>query len=208
MRMNEKIRVRAINVEDGSIKEYPSMMMCGREFGICSALVKYWVETGNIRNGYKYELIDDTTRNGVNASSNRKKRKCFVEDTDGNMVAEYDSILLMANAYGITSSTARYRVFTGKVYNGLVFKLKDKDAQIPIPKLFTKKKVDYKKNTELDIEKYAILKYETKHHICITPCPYFESPKPMIGSGRCLNCSCFRGRNQETQEIACNKSLR
>jgi ADP-dependent phosphofructokinase/glucokinase len=124
------------------------------------------------------------------------------------MVAEYDSILLMANAYGITGSTARYRVFTGKVYDGLIFKLKDKDAQIPIPKSFTKKKVDYKKNTELDREKYAILKYETKHHICITPCPYFESPKPMVGSGRCLNCSCFRGRNQETQEIACNKSLR
>ena len=75
MRLNEKIRVRAINVEDGSIKEYPSLMMCGREFGMCSALVKYLVETGNIRKGVRFELIDDATRNGVNASSNRKKEK-------------------------------------------------------------------------------------------------------------------------------------
>lgn len=59
---------------------------------------------------------------------------------------------------------------------------------------------------ELD-PKFHILDYEVKNlRVSITPCPFKGYPKPMIGSGACLKCSSFRGRNKTKHQVACNRS--
>lgn len=59
---------------------------------------------------------------------------------------------------------------------------------------------------ELDSERYKIVKYEVRNlRECITPCPYRDYPKPMVGSGACLTCTSFKGRNKKTHEVACNR---
>lgn len=55
--------------------------------------------------------------------------------------------------------------------------------------------------------KYRIVTYQTRNlRECITPCPYRDNPKPMIGSVNCVRCSSFRGRNKVTHQVACNRS--
>lgn len=205
MRENENIRVRTIDVDSGEIKEYSSLFHCGKEYCVCGATVKYWITHGTIRDGQRFESIDYADINGsAQFKEDNKKRACIVEDINGNVISNFNSIKQVAKAYGVTQSSIRNRIFTGKSYGGLIFKLADKSKKIQIPKSCTKK-VDYKRNTDLDREKYTILGYKTINHICITPCPYSQHPKPMVGSGRCISCSSFRGRSVETKEIACNR---
>lgn len=67
-----------------------------------------------------------------------------------------------------------------------------------------KKEVVYK---ELDRENYNIIPYEVRNAIqCITPCPFMEAPKFMVGSVQCQRCNSFRGRDTRTHEVACNRS--
>jgi len=58
---------------------------------------------------------------------------------------------------------------------------------------------------ELNSEKYSIVSYELVFgRLCITPCPYREAPKPKVGSGLCMDCPSFRGRNRTKQQVACS----
>ena len=41
--------------------------------------------------------------------------------------------------------------------------------------------------------------------VCITQCPFFGHPKPMIGSAKCQRCPFFEGMNRELQEVSCIK---
>lgn len=88
-------------------------------------------------------------------------------------------------------------------------KTKLPDKSIPKekpPRPEPKKKVYKTDDVELDREQYRILAYEVKNiRVSITPCPFKGSPKPMVGSGNCVRCSSFRGRNKVTHEVACSR---
>lgn len=59
---------------------------------------------------------------------------------------------------------------------------------------------------ELDSERYRIINYEVRNlRECITPCPFRDYPKPMVGSGACILCTSFKGRNKKTHQVACNR---
>lgn len=54
-------------------------------------------------------------------------------------------------------------------------------------------------------KKYAIVNYELeKGRICITRCPYQETPKPLVGSVACMSCPSFHGRNREARQVVCS----
>lgn len=210
MSETDRIRVRTVDIESGEIKEYPSLMMCARDFNVWGSHVKYWIMHNTIRDGKRFEVIDcDDMNRAGRQNVATPKRACIVEDAEGNVVAEYSSIKSVAKDYGITQATMRYRIMTGKVYNGFVFKLANKNEKIQLSNPLTKsqRKSLKKTDTIVDRDKYRIIKYEMKYHICITPCPYMQYPKYMVGSGRCLSCSHFRGRDIETNEIACSKKF-
>ena len=66
-------------------------------------------------------------------------------------------------------------------------------------------KFEFSGDSELDSSKYSIVHYELSvGRICITPCPYKEMPKPMVGSARCLGCPSYHGRNRTKQQVACS----
>ena len=133
-----------------------------------------------------------------------------------------------ARMVGIYTSNMTSRIKTGYTKDGLSFRfVKNGESLTDIPCLSperkrgqkfvvtekmpkqTKPKKERKSvfeddNTELNRDKYLILKYEVRNfRECITPCPFKESPKPMIGSAACIKCSSFKGRNRTTHEIAC-----
>ncbi len=203
MRGFKKTKVRTIDVENGEIKEYQSLSDCGKEFGVSSAAISYWVKRGVVKNGKRFEALEDIYINGSISEVYDNSRPCIVEDENGNIVGEYNSIFDMAQAYGVTSTTMRYRIRMEKPFNGLYFKLADK-TKIQVSKSILSKGV-YDDNVVLNREKCRILSYQTKNHVCITPCPFLQSPKPMIGSGKCMSCTSFRGRSVKTNEIACNR---
>lgn len=204
MRTRDKIKIRTIDIETGEIKEYSSLTDCGKEFGGGSAVVSYLAKRGIVRHGKRFEFVEIPRLNYSIVDVNTHKRPCIVEDINGNVVGEYDSIANMAESYGVTHTTIRYRIRMERPFDGLYFKLAD-NSKIQVPESILKKDVYEDDDVVLDREKYKILSYQTKNHVCITPCPFLQSPKPMIGSGRCMYCTSFRGRNIKTNEIACNR---
>lgn len=143
-------------------------------------------------------------------------------------VGYFECIGDAARMAGIYTTSMTLRIKTGYVKDGVSFRfVKDGDDLNAIPRLsperkrsekFTpkgkmprktkpkkeKKSVFEEDDTELNREKYLILKYEVRNlRECITPCPFKEAPKPMIGSAKCIKCGSFKGRNRTTHEVAC-----
>lgn len=49
-----------------------------------------------------------------------------------------------------------------------------------------------------------LIPYEVKSvRICITPCPFVEHPKPLVGSASCQACTSFRGLDKVNHQVAC-----
>ena len=143
-------------------------------------------------------------------------------------VGYFDCIGDAARMAGIYTSNMTSRIKTGYTKDGVSFRfVKDKESLKDIPCLSPerkrgekfvatekkpklarpkkeKKSIFENDDTELNREKYLILKYEVRNlRECITPCPFKEYSKPMIGSAKCIKCSSFKGRNRTTHEVAC-----
>ena len=69
------------------------------------------------------------------------------------------------------------------------------------------KTIEVFKSDDVELEpKFLIIKYEVINlRESITPCPFRDTPKPMVGSGKCLMCTSFRGRNKKIHAVACNR---
>lgn len=136
-------------------------------------------------------------------------RKVLVKNSNGDIIEEYNSATEAANHYGINSSTMSYRAKTGFQKDGKTFTYDSNQLPPSRRKRSMPKHEQFQDDdVELNRNKYAIVPYEVKDgRICITPCPFHNYPKPLVGSGKCINCSSFRGRNKKTHEVACNNSL-
>ena len=113
----------------------------------------------------------------------------------------------------VSKSTMTWRISTGYVTKSgwRFFRADNPDF------VYKKKKQTYVRKKELrfkfgltdeDREKYRIIKYEKNvANVCITPCPFYDSPKPMIGTARCQNCGSFHGIDRKTNEVACSRNI-
>lgn len=132
-------------------------------------------------------------------------KKVIVKDAVSKQVVKvFDSVTKAADYFNVTGSALHHRYKKGLVYDGYIIEYSD---EAPIAEHFTPKTTKrILEECDLDRERYNIIKYEVKHErICITPCPFLEAPKPMVGSGRCIKCSRNRGRNRKTHEVACSR---
>lgn len=132
------------------------------------------------------------------------KRVIVKDALSKKVVKVFDSVTKAAKFFGVTGSALHHRYKKGLVYDGYLIEYSD---EAPIAENFVEKTSKHTLDEcELDRERYNIIKYEVKYgHICITPCPFLEAPKPMVGSGKCIRCSRNRGRNRITHEIACSR---
>jgi hypothetical protein len=132
-------------------------------------------------------------------------------------VGYFDCIGDAARMAEISTTSMTGRIKSQYVKNGVSFRFAKEGEDLDgVPCLSPKrerpeisvKKKDFKPkeaSKKLDGEKYTILKYEVRNiRECITPCPFKEAPKPMVGSAKCMSCGSYRGRNRIAHEIACN----
>lgn len=140
--------------------------------------------------------------------SNRSQQKPVLElDLEGNILNRYESVSEVSKKKGFAHASIIYRIRTGCVRGGIMFAFENPEDNKPngnnwcyIPK----KPKDAKQ--ALDASKYKIVKYEVRNlRECITPCPFKEHPRPMVGSAGCMECSSFRGRDNKSHLVACNK---
>ena len=134
---------------------------------------------------------------------NTKERRIFATQKDA------------AEFVGLRSSTMIYRMTNKIPTDGWMFeKVPLTDAEVKkLEKQLARKrelnKIGFIQDNikDSDREKYNIVKYEkNRANACITPCPYYLSPKPKIGSTRCQVCGYFHGIDRRLQEVACSRN--
>lgn len=134
-------------------------------------------------------------------------RKAVAKNENGDVVQTFESVNDAAQFFNMKHTLLLYYIKRGIQINGLYVDYLEERSPIKKKKTYIPKKCHFEeKEVELDREKYLIIKYEVKDkRICITPCPFMDAPKHMVGSGKCITCSRNRGRNKSTHEIACAK---
>lgn len=137
------------------------------------------------------------------------KRKILIKNEKGEVVQSFDSVKQAAQHFGISATTMSYRAKTDYTKDGFTTCYETNRMPLGSKKKWIPKNYRFQDdNTELDRDKYAIVKYEVVHkRICITPCPFKRAPKPLVGSASCLICSSFKGRNINSHEVACSNLL-
>ena len=135
-------------------------------------------------------------------------KKVVAKNDNGEIVEVFDTVNDAASYFGMKNPTLLYHKRRGHKINGLtVDYLDEHNTRIKKTKTIIPENYRFEeKEVELDREKYLIIKYEVKYgRVCITPCPFMDAPKHMVGSGKCITCSRNRGRKKSTHEIACAK---
>lgn len=153
-------------------------------------------------------------------------------EKNGEVVDIFPSIQDASRSLGIHVSTIEWRIRQKRSVKGVLMRYlteeeeeagtkflidflnKEKEEQKRVTENPAEKKnkptaTSLEDDVELDSGKYSIIHYETiAGHICVTPCPHLEAPKPKVGSALCLRCSSFHGRNRTRQEVACGDSVK
>lgn len=130
---------------------------------------------------------------------------------------EFPLLKLAAEHAGIKRTSMSYRIKTGHVdENGWTYQ-----ERVPTRNEMTKRQLLYLKQKEerkqkeiaerkkerFDKKLYRIRYEKNSFGVCITPCPYLEYPKPMVGSAGCQICPSFNGIDRKQQQIACKKRM-
>lgn len=133
--------------------------------------------------------------------NNMKSKEVIVCDADGNVIDQLPSVKETARRYGFAHASILYRIYTGCSKGGIVFRFADPNNPVNENlKRYGNKPVNF--DDKLD-DKYNILDYKTVNGVCITPCPFKESPKPKVGSAACLKCRQFKGKDKTKHQVAC-----
>lgn len=147
-------------------------------------------------------------------------------ERNGKIISIFATMQDAAKSLGMHVSTIQWRVERGRDVKGErmrlateaeIRKLREAKLKESREKRRIKERASTKKDTyveesefemdsvKLDGEKYRIVNYEvTPWRLCITPCPFKESPKPMVGSAVCATCSSFHGRDRVRKQVACS----
>lgn len=128
----------------------------------------------------------------------------YTTNENGEIVHEFETVRDAANHFGLHHSTICYRVHRGFFFDGLKFHYRMRPTKRECKIKATR--CEYKDDdVELDREKYKIVPYEVRFgRVSITRCPFKRYPQPLVGSGECMRCSSFKGRNKKTHEVACS----
>lgn len=138
----------------------------------------------------------------------RSGKPVVVHDLDGNFLERYYSVSDAAKHYSTTHPNMLYWIRQSLVKGDRVFSFENPDDEFHHTNYNQYHRIKHVEDAELDREHYAIMRYEVKfQRVSITPCPFHEYPKPMIGSGACQACSFFKGRDRKTREVACSKQF-
>ena len=153
-------------------------------------------------------------------------------EENGKVVDIFSSIQDASRSLGIHVSTIEWRIRQKKAIKGVKLRYlteeeeetgikflidflnkgkeeKKREAEKPPEKKMKQVGPSLEDDVELDSGKYSIIHYETiSGHICVTPCPHLEAPKPKVGSALCVGCPSFHGRNRTRQEVACGNSVK
>lgn len=159
-----------------------------------------------------------------------KTPKPLVIEREGKVVGIFASTSCAARCIGVTDKAVNVRINGGMRRSGEIYRYATKEeaaiirsilpaypnentpplveelrkARKPREKKPKKTTEPVGDKTELNGEKYTLVSYEmTAERICITPCPYRESPRPKVGSAACMKCGSFHGRNRSTLQVAC-----
>lgn len=137
-----------------------------------------------------------------------KRKPIIVRNVDGSVHKRYASVKETAKDYNTGHFNVLYWIKSKMVKDGRTFEFENPSDYKEGGYCY--KRTRYQSTTTKDSElnpKYTILSYETKcPKVHITPCPFHESPKPMIGSAKCQMCGSFRGINRVNKQVACNRA--
>lgn len=128
----------------------------------------------------------------------------------GDIIRRFYTIREAAHYYQVRPATIIYRTNNKKVVDGEVF-LYDNELDymskyvVAYRKPFLKGIDDSDEPPKgIDWSKCVEVPYDVKYnHLCRTVCPYSLSPKPLVGSGKCLGCTHFRWRDKEKHIVYC-----
>lgn len=137
---------------------------------------------------------------------------------NGEVLGVIDSMLCAAHYVGINYTGVRKMVATGKRRDGYFVRLYNHETDSSLPNITPHKDPPIRKEyrcqgkpesiRDSDRKKYTIIHYEVRClHICVTPCPFKQSPKPLVGSVNCIRCGSFKGRDKRTQEVCCTRKF-
>lgn len=132
-------------------------------------------------------------------------KKVDVLNLEGEIIRTFDSVTAAAKEFNVNHCTILYWIGTQRIRDDYTFKFHNENdcASERNYQYYTFRPVREK---GVDREKYNVLKYEViNKRVSITPCPYKEHPKPMVGSCACMSCKSNRGRDRKTHEVACNR---
>ena len=140
-----------------------------------------------------------------------RETKPISVEKDGEVIAIFSSTAEASLLTGMCEKSIRYRMDKGEEVKGVLYRHARPKEVAALKSINASKKNKLKAlegdtcNIEAASKKYNVVSYElTAGRICITPCPYRESPKPKVGSAECLNCQSFHGRNRRTLQVACS----
>lgn len=135
-----------------------------------------------------------------------KKKPVIVRDLQGNILNRFESVQKAADFFGASHPNVLYWIRMERVKDEKVFAFENpEDTAHHTNYGMYHRKIKHVEDVELDKENYMIVPYEVKFmRVSITPCPYREYPKPMVGSAACQACPLFKWIDRKAHEVSCN----
>lgn len=125
--------------------------------------------------------------------ANYGARSIVVKNSEGEIIERYKSVCEASRAFDVTYPTIAFWIKKQKVINGNTIH-------------YEKERIEPKTVTETYVKEIHTLEYKTINgKVCISPCPFLQAPKPMIGSGACKMCIHYI-RTLPEQKVECQYS--
>lgn len=130
-------------------------------------------------------------------------KKVKVENDDGEIIRIFYTIKDAASYYGIQPEAITYRAKNRFSRDGETFSFVETTLNSGI-RAKNRRLKNYSGKFTFDERKHCQVPYRlVRKHVCITPCPFSVSPKPFVGSCRCLDCSYFKERDKDKMIVFC-----
>lgn len=130
-------------------------------------------------------------------------KKVKVENDDGEIIRVFDSVKEAALYYGIQPEGMTYRIKHKICNKGETVSFLEEQCSNGLDKRFRRLK-NYSGVFKFNEKKHCKVHYEVVSGcVCVTPCPFSLSPKPFVGSCKCLDCSHFKIKDQEQRFVIC-----
>ena len=131
-------------------------------------------------------------------------KKVKVENDNGEIIRVFDSVKDAASYYGIQPEGMTYRIKHRICNNGETVSFLETKCSNGLDKRLRRLK-NYSGVFKFNEKKHCKVHYEVVSGcVCVTPCPYSLSPKPFVGSCKCLDCSHFKIKDQEQRFVICS----